>query len=301
MEQQNENRLGINEKSGLFILIGLMGVGFVVGGFVSITAWKLMTGQDMSQMQVSMTDPGFSNQVRVTQTLLSMCIFLFPALIAARMVDKQPLSYIGLTQKSSALTFVFAIVLMLLTIVIGGSLATVNEMIPVSAQMELYFKTMEEDYMKQVEVMSQMKGIGDFLIALLVMAFVPAVVEEVFFRGGFQNMMHRSTGNFWVAIIVTSLLFSAIHFSFYGFLTRTALSIVLGLLYAYTRNLWMPILAHFINNAIGVGEVYYLRSTGQSLSDGIGDKFPIWWGILALVAFIFIFKQFQKQLPDGPR
>jgi membrane protease YdiL (CAAX protease family) len=252
-------------------------------------------------MQVSMTDPSFSNQVRVTQTLLSMCIFLFPALIAARMVDKQPLSYIGLTQKSSALTFVFAIVLMLLTIVIGGSLATVNEMIPVSAQMELYFKTMEEDYMKQVEVMSQMKGIGDFLIALLVMAFVPAVVEEVFFRGGFQNMMHRSTGNFWVAIIVTSLLFSAIHFSFYGFLTRTALSIVLGLLYAYTRNLWMPILAHFINNAIGVGEVYYLRSTGQSLSDGIGDKFPIWWGILALVAFIFIFKQFQKQLPDGPR
>jgi membrane protease YdiL (CAAX protease family) len=301
MEQQNENRLGINEKSGLFILIGLMGVGFVVGGFVSITAWKLMTGQDMAQMQVSMTDPGFSNQVRVTQTLLSMCIFLFPALIAARMVDKQPLSYIGLTQKSSALTFVFAIILMLLTILIGGSLATVNEMIPVTAQMELYFKTMEEDYMKQVEVMSQMKGIGDFLIALLVMAFVPAVVEEVFFRGGFQNMMHRSTGNFWVAIIVTSLLFSAIHFSFYGFLTRTALSIVLGLLYAYTRNLWMPILAHFINNAIGVGEVYYLRSNGQSLSDGIGDKFPIWWGILALVAFIFIFKQFQKQLPDGPR
>jgi membrane protease YdiL (CAAX protease family) len=301
MEQQNENRLGINEKSGLFILIGLMGVGFVVGGFVSITAWKLMTGQDMSQMQVSMTDPSFSNQVRVTQTLLSMCIFLFPALIAARMVDKQPLTYIGLTQKSSALTFVFAIILMLLTIVIGGSLATINEMIPVTAQMELYFKTMEEDYMKQIEVMSQMKGIGDFLIALLVMAFVPAVVEEVFFRGGFQNMMHRSTGNFWVAIIVTSLLFSAIHFSFYGFLTRTALSIVLGLLYAYSRNLWMPILAHFINNAIGVGEVYYLRSTGQSLSDGIGDKFPIWWGVLALVAFIFIFKQFQKQLPDGPR
>lgn len=301
MEQQNENRLGINEKSGLFILIGLMGVGFVVGGFISIAVWKWMTGQDMTQMQLSMTDPSFSNQVRVTQTLLSICIFLFPALIAARMVDKQPLSYIGLTQKCSARTFVFTVLLMLLTMVIGGSLATINEMIPVSAQMKLYFKTMEEDYMKQIEVMSQMKGIGDFLIALLVMAFIPAVVEEVFFRGGFQNMMHRSTGNVWVAIIVTSLLFSAIHFSFYGFLTRTALSIVLGLLYAYTRNLWMPILAHFINNAIGVGELYYLRSTGQSLSDGIGDKFPIWWGILALVAFIFIFKQFKKQLQDGPR
>jgi len=114
-------------------------------------------------------------------------------------------------------------------------------------------------------------------------------------------MMHRSTGNFWVAIIVTSLLFSAIHFSFYGFLTRLTLSIVLGLLYAQTRNLWMPILAHFINNAIGVGEVYYLRTTGQSLEDGVGDKFPIWWGMIALAVFVFIYQKFQKHLTDGTR
>jgi membrane protease YdiL (CAAX protease family) len=301
MEQQNDNKLGINEKSGLFILIGLMGVGFVVGGFLSLTAWKWMTGQDMGQMQLSMSDPNFSNQVRVTQTLLSICIFFIPTLIAARMISRQPLAYIGLKEKSAPGVYLYTAVLMLITIVIGGSLATLNEMIPVTSQMELYFKTMEEEYMQQVEVMSQMKGIGDLLIALLVMAFVPAVVEEVFFRGGFQNMMHRSTGNMWVAIIVTSLLFSAIHFSFYGFLTRTAMSIVLGLLYVYTKNLWMPILAHFINNAIGVGEVYYLRSTGQSLSDGISDKFPLWWGILALAAFVFIFKQFQKFARYGTR
>ena len=301
MEQQQQNKLGLNEKSGLFILIGLMGVGFVIGGFLSITIWQLMTGQDMAQMQLSMSDPQFTNPVRVSQTVLSICIFFLPAIIVARMIDKQPLVYIGLRQRSSLLSYALTIFLMLLTIVIGGSMATLNEMIPLTPQMELYFKSMEEDYMKQIEVMSQMSGWGDFFIALLVMAFVPAVVEEVFFRGGFQNMMHRSTGNFWVAIIVTSLLFSAIHFSFYGFLTRLTLSIVLGLLYAQTRNLWMPILAHFINNAIGVGEVYYLRTTGQSLEDGVGDKFPIWWGMIALAVFVFIYQKFQKHLTDGTR
>ncbi|MEY3177837.1 MAG: hypothetical protein RJB42_78, partial [Bacteroidota bacterium] len=270
MEQQQQNKLGLNEKSGLFILIGLMGVGFVIGGFLSITIWQLMTGQDMAQMQLSMSDPQFANPVRVSQTVLSICIFFLPSIIVARMMDKQPLTYMGLRQRSSALSYMLTILLMLLTIVIGGSMATLNEMIPLTTQMELYFKSMEEDYMKQIEVMSQMSGWGDFFVALVVMALVPAVVEEVFFRGGFQNLMHRSTGNFWVAVIVTSLLFSAIHFSFYGFLTRLTLSIVLGLLYAETRNLWMPILAHFINNAIGVGEVFYLRSTNQSIADGVG-------------------------------
>ncbi len=299
MEQQQQNKLGLNEKSGLFILIGLMGVGFVIGGFLSITIWQLMTGQDMAQMQLSMSDPQFANPVRVSQTVLSICIFFLPSIIVSRMMDKQPLTYMGLRQRSSALSYMLTILLMLLTIVIGGSMATLNEMIPLTTQMELYFKSMEEDYMKQIEVMSQMSGWGDFFVALVVMALVPAVVEEVFFRGGFQNLMHRSTGNFWVAVIVTSLLFSAIHFSFYGFLTRLTLSIVLGLLYAETRNLWMPILAHFINNAIGVGEVFYLRSTNQSIADGVGDKFPIWWGVLALAAFVFLYKRFQKQLSYG--
>ena len=298
MEQQ-ENKLGINEKSGLFILIGLMGVGFVIGGFLSILVWQFMTGQDMSQMQLSMSDPAFSNPVRVSQTILSICIFFIPPMIIARLMSKKPLTYLGFSQPASLTVYSITVVLMLLTIVIGGSMATLNEMIPLTPQMELYFKSMEEDYMQQIEVMSQMSGWADFGIALIVMAFIPAVVEEVFFRGGFQNMMHRSTGNFWVAIIVTSLLFSAIHFSFYGFLTRLTLSIVLGLFYAQTRNLWLPILAHFINNAIGVGEVFYLRSTGQSLEDGVGDKFPIWWGVLAIAAFVFIYRKYQKQMAHG--
>ena len=101
MEQQQQNKLGLNEKSGLFILIGLMGVGFVIGGFLSITIWQLMTGQDMAQMQLSMSEPQFTNPVRVSQTVLSICIFFLPAIIVARMMDKQPLVYIGLRQRSS--------------------------------------------------------------------------------------------------------------------------------------------------------------------------------------------------------
>ncbi|MEY4778451.1 MAG: hypothetical protein RIS13_1199, partial [Bacteroidota bacterium] len=95
MEQQMENRPGLNEKSGLFMLIGLMGVGFVVGGFLSFFVWKLMTGQGMADMQLSMSNPAFANQVRVTQTLLSLFIFLFPALLTARIINTKPLQLLG--------------------------------------------------------------------------------------------------------------------------------------------------------------------------------------------------------------
>jgi membrane protease YdiL (CAAX protease family) len=250
----------------------------------------------MADMQLSMSNPAFANQVRVTQTLLSIFIFLFPALLTARIINTRPLKLLGFSHQSSWKTYGTAIIIMLIMIVIAGSLTTLNEMIPVTPSMKLYFTEMEDKYMQQVEVMSQMKGIPDLLISLVVMAFVPAFVEEVFFRGGFQNLMHRSTGNMWVSIIVTSLLFSAIHFSFYGFFARTALGIVLGLLFATSQNIWVPILAHFVNNAIAVGQVYYLRSTGQSLAENMDDTFPLWLGLFHIVFFFFAYRRFEKTL-----
>jgi membrane protease YdiL (CAAX protease family) len=100
-------------------------------------------------------------------------------------------------------------------------------------------------------------------------------------------------------VIITSLFFSAIHFSYYGFLSRLALSIVLGLLYAYGRNLWVPILAHFVNNAIAVGQVYYLRRTGQSVVDNIDDKFPWPAVFLMVIMFYFSFERFRKSVKHG--
>ena len=296
MEQQTSNRPGMNERSGLFILIALMGLGFVVGGGLSLLIWKMMTGQPITQMQESMSDPAFVNEVRVMQTVIAMFMFFIPGILAAFIINRKPFQFLGCNETLSWRIAGLGMVIMAVTIFMAGSLATLNEMLPVSAELTAYFKGLEESYMKQVEVMSQMKGIPDLLITLVVMAAVPAFFEEVFFRGGFQNMMHRSTGNLWVSVIITSILFSAIHFSFYGFFARTALGIVLGLLYAYSKNLWMPVIAHFLNNSIAVVQVYILRLEGKSVAAAMDDKYPVWWGVLAVIVVAFLFKQYKKQL-----
>ena len=299
MEQELRNRSGITDKAGLFILIGLMGAGALAGSLLGMIVWKGMTGQSMEQMQISIYDPAYANAVRLMQTLLSICMFLLPPVIAARMIQRRPMEYLLWRGKISFKTVLMTIVIMITTLIIASHLSVIMEWIPITDRMRLNFLEMEDRYMKQIDVMSQMKGVPDLIISLLVMAAIPAIVEEAFFRGGFQNMMHRSTGNMWVSVIVTSLLFSAIHFSYYGFLSRVALSLVLGLLYAHSRNLWIPMLAHFVNNAIAVGQVYYLRSTGQSVVDNIDEKYPWYLVLIMIVIFYFSFQQFRKSLQDG--
>ena len=295
-----ENKVGINEKTGLFLLIAFMGVGMLLGSTLSLLSWKLMGGKGLADMQIALASPSHINFIRFTQTLLATCIFFLPPLSVAWLVSRKPFRYVGFSGHIDVKTTGWSVLLMGITIFLSGSLATLNELIPVTEAMKVYFTTLEDSYLGQVDLMSKMSGVPDLLLSLLVMAFAPAVFEEVFFRGGFQKMMYRATGKIWPSILVTSLLFSAIHFSFYGFLSRIALSIVLGLLFAYTQRIWIAILAHFLNNALGVFQIYYLRMKGLPISEGKDDKYPLWWGVLALVALVYLFRHFKKSM-DGTR
>ncbi len=295
MEANTNYRSHLNERSGIFLLIGLMGVTFVIGGILTLGLWKMMTGQSMAEMQTSMLDPTFANEIRITQTVLAFFIFFLPAVCAVLIFYKKPFEYLGFQKNSSGKSYTLVLVIMAVGMVLSGSLATVNEMIPLSDTWKATFKGMEDAYMKQVEAMSQMNGIGDLLLTILVLAFAPAVCEEVFFRAGLQQMMMKVTGKVILSVVITSIIFSAIHFSFYGFLSRTALGIVLGLLYAYSGNIWLSILAHFLNNAFAVVEVYVLRQQGKSLESSIEDKLPAWLCLVAIAGLVYLFKLLKQQ------
>lgn len=107
----------------------------------------------------------------------------------------------------------------------------------------------------------KMDGFNDLLANLLVMAIVPAVGEELFFRGLIQKKLHRFLRNPHFAIIVTSTLFSLIHFHLDGLIPRFVLGCVLGYMFYWTKSIWVPIIAHFTNNALAIIISYpYLKS-----------------------------------------
>ena len=179
---ETDNRRAMNEKIGLFLLIAFMGVGMVLGTTVSLLLWKIKGGQGLVDMQMALSNPAQVGFIRLTQTILAACTFFLPSLVAAKVVNRSPLSYIGFQSNLNIKTILWGCLLMGITILLSGSLASLNEMIPLTEPLKIYAKSLEDSYMKQIELMSVMNGMGDLIFALVVMAFAPAVFEEVFFR-----------------------------------------------------------------------------------------------------------------------
>ena len=87
-------------------------------------------------------------------------------------------------------------------------------------------------------------------------AIIPAIGEELLFRGVIQRLFINWTKNAHWGILITSILFSALHMQFFGFFPRMMLGILFGYLFLWSGSLWLPILCHFINNGSAVVYVY---------------------------------------------
>ncbi len=300
MSQPNAPHVGISYSAAFFILMGLLLCGFVLGGGVSIALWPMLTGQSSLDMAKGLMDPQFVNHVRVIQLVSTFFIFFLPAFITARVLDRKPLSWLGYNRQADLKVIGFSLLLMALCIPVVGMFSEINEMIPVPAGLEAVFREMEETYARQVKAMTVFKGPSDYIFTLLVMSLAPALFEETFFRGGMQRIFQGMTGKTWMPVITTSLIFSAVHFSYFGFIPRFALGMALGLLYTYSGSLWTSILAHFLNNAVIVTMMYYFTRQGMSPEQVMDMEAPIWTGILALAIVVFLFVKYRN-LADRTR
>ena len=120
---------------------------------------------------------------------------------------------------------------------------------------EQWMKVTEESAEKLTEMFLSADNTGEFLINFLMIAILPAIGEELLFRGILQRYLIEWLKNKHIGVLITSILFSALHLQFFGFIPRLLLGIFFGYLLLWSRNLWLPILAHFINN--GVAVIFY--------------------------------------------
>ena len=291
----DSNSKGISYTAGFFMLIAFAVAGIFISALIGIPIWTGMTGQGLKEMEKGMEDPANSNAVKVIQSVTFIIGFLLPAIFTAYLLNRKPMDLLGFTRKINWKQIGIVCGIMITAMFVSAFFAYVNELLPVSESLKLKFEKMENDYSRQVEAIIGLNSFGEYILALLIMGFLPALCEEALFRGGLQNFLTRSTKMPWLSIIIVSIIFSAAHFSFYGFLSRLFLGVILGLLYQYSGRLWLNIIAHFVNNAIAVTAIYYLKSQGKSLKDAIGENSDSsWWGILLLPAVIGLFIIFRK-------
>jgi membrane protease YdiL (CAAX protease family) len=113
---------------------------------------------------------------------------------------------------------------------------------------ETWAREMEERAGEITKHIINFDSTGELILTIVVVAILPAIGEELVFRGMIQRDLFRATNNAHVAIWVAAIIFSAIHFQFYGFFPRVFLGALFGYLYYWSGSLIMPMIAHFINN-----------------------------------------------------
>lgn len=290
----DSNSKGISYIAGFFMLICFTIAATFIASLISIPVWQGMTGTKIGEINKGMTNPAFGNAAKMLQAITAIVGFLLPAIIMAFMLNKKPLKLLGFSGNIKLSQATLAILIIGASVFVGASLAWLNHQVPVSDSLRATFDKLENDYNKQAVAILGLNSPIEFVLALFVMAFLPALCEEALFRGGLQNFLTRSIKIPWLSIIIVSLIFSAVHFSYYGFLTRFFLGCILGALYHYSGRLWLSILAHFVNNALAITVLYVYKMNGTPLDKAIEENADSWWGIIALPVVIGLFVVYKR-------
>ena len=236
--------------------------------------------------------------IKIMQLALSVGLFIIPPLLTAYLVSRRPIKFLSL-QKNISLKAAFGVVLfMTLAVPLINNLAEWNAGIKLPenfAALEQWLRKYEETALALTEQFMQANTFGGLLSNIFLLALVPAVGEELFFRGLLQTRISHLIKNAHAAVWITAIIFSAFHFQFYGFIPRLLLGAYLGYLLVWSGSLWLPMLAHFVNNALAVVFYFLFHNNYISLNPdeiGVNESFLIIIvNIFALIAIIF----FQKK------
>ncbi len=291
----------MNEKSVIgygsqfAILLGLLGVGFILSGLVMGLVTAQLLNLPMHKAGEALLKPENIQLARVFNVVASFIIFFVPAWAVAKISYKKPFQEMGFSANGSRNQWLVVIFISVSALFLSGALGALNEIIPMPAAFLKKAREIEAQYKQSMLAMATMRNGMDYLLSLLVIAIAPAIFEEVLFRGGVQRILVGYTKSAFWGILISSIIFSAIHGSYFGFLPRVGLGIVLGLLYYQSKNIWLNIAMHFINNGIVVTQLYILNRMKKPIEKAMDETMPMWIGLIAIAFLVAAFKAFKNE------
>jgi len=139
--------------------------------------------------------------------------------------------------------------------------------------LEKWMKASEEQAAELTKSFLEMHSLSDVLFNIFMIGLLPAIGEELLFRGIVQKIFVQWSKNVHVGVWTSAVLFSAMHVQFYGFIPRMMLGALLGYLLVWSGSLWLPMIAHFVNNASAVIFTYLFHEQMMSVdADKIGTE-----------------------------
>ncbi len=243
-----------------FMVLVLLVLAALIGALLGSSlayGWLSMSGMDAQQTIAGLNEDSprsVRDAVRMVNLLNHFAAFTLPSLVVVLIAYKdQWWHYLKLNQRPTGRWLLLGVLFVVFSFPMAQLAYWLNMQLPLPDWM----LQMEDSTGRMIRGLLVMADPGELLFNLLIIAVLPAIGEELLFRGVVQQQLQR-----WLqpvsAIWITAILFSAIHLQFAGFFPRMLLGAVLGYVFYWSRNLWLPIAAHFVMNGMQVIGVYFM-------------------------------------------
>jgi hypothetical protein len=247
-----------------------------------------------------LNDPHNILILKYFQVVQSFGLFIIPPIILGWLFQGNFLKYLYLNkniQFSSVLIVLVLIVAVTPFINFIGEFNANMQLPEWMGAIERWMKINEENASKLTEAFLNVETLSGLIFNLFMVAFLAAFGEEFLFRGLIQRIFSRITKSHHWGIWISAILFSALHMQFYGFIPRMLLGVMFGYLLIWSGSMWIPVLAHFINNAIGVLGLYYINQNKLNPKiEEIGSTSESYYLAAISVVLIFVLMYtFKKQ------
>ena len=254
----HRNSTPINVLQEILLLIFVTFCAMAVFSLIGLKLTSLFFNIDVISLgstdYVSM-DNNMVNALKFINLITTLGTFLVPAFVMPLILRRNAVEYLTLKRPVEWKLFIYMTVLFAVLYPFLDWTLSMNQSIHFPSFMKEIEKSMraQEDTMEVLTTrFMQMGNVKDLFINLIVIAFLPAFIEELFFRGLLQTLIHKWLKNIHITIIITAIFFSAIHMEFFGIIPRTILGLILGYLFYWSGSIWSSIFFHFLNNASAV-------------------------------------------------
>jgi membrane protease YdiL (CAAX protease family) len=284
----------LKTKPGWIQLLLFLGMAFgiyIVLAFISIvifsSVWNIPVSDFADPKKWTETNANTVLIIRFNQTIQFLGLFLIPCLLFAYFSDPRPENYLGLRRPTKNTYWILGIAALLISLPFVNYTGVLNRQIVFGESTQKWMQSMEEENARLVGYMLKKHTPGQLLINLVVISLFAAIGEELFFRGVLQRIFIKMFRHAWAGILLTAIIFSAIHFQFYGFVPRLILGALLGAIYWYSGSLWASIAAHFVYDSIIIVVAYIKPSLVEDPSANLIGSLS--FTLMALVSGILTF------------
>ncbi|GAB4018651.1 CPBP family intramembrane metalloprotease [Spirosoma sp. KCTC 42546] len=287
------------------MLVGFILIGGVISTYILLGILGLSKGMDFTQIQSYLKElainptgtPASWYELMLLQAINHLGTFFLPALVYWYSIEHRTWDQFNTRPISAVVGLGLVVLIVIAFMPFDGLVIEWNQHLHLPetlAPLEKWMRDQEQKLAGLTKSLTTFKTTGQLLVAIIVIAIIPAIGEETLFRGILQRNFSYWTGNPHVGIWLAAALFSAIHVQFLGFFPRMLLGALFGYLYLWSGNLWVSILAHFVNNGFTVLMVYLHQREMTSVDIESTESVPVLGSLVALVVTTGLLYYFKK-------